>query len=193
MILERDVVSEVHDRVEVQVEIGAASLPRLGHRPRQPGQQLLVVGAGQAVAVAPQTAGLRQRFEPRERGERRVDTDIIDMTDTPPSDRFQREQRQDRGDRGNLTRAGEPRPGDSTGEIQRDQRGKQQHRAGVVTVEPHRLLGPAHHPDPRRVIACRRAALTRRARPEPLVALGDQHLPHPGAIQRRLGQRRALG
>jgi len=121
--LERDVVSEVHDRVEVQIEIGAAGLPRLGHRSGQPREQLLVVGAGEPVAVAPQRAGLRQRFEPRERGERGVNADVIDMADATAADRFQREQRQDRGDRGNLTRAREPRSSDSTREIQRDQRG----------------------------------------------------------------------
>jgi hypothetical protein len=92
VILERDIVAEVHDRVEVQIEIGAAGLSRVGHRGRQGGQQLLVVGAGQAVAVAPQAAGFRQRLEPREHGERRIDTHVIDMADATPSDRFQREE-----------------------------------------------------------------------------------------------------
>jgi hypothetical protein len=36
--LERDVVTEVHDRVEVQIKIGAAGLPRLDHRASQSGQ-----------------------------------------------------------------------------------------------------------------------------------------------------------
>ena len=193
MVLERDVVPEVHDRVEVQIEISAAGLPRPGHRPGQPGEQLLVIGAREAVAVAAQTAGFRQRFQASERRERRIDTDIIDMTDTPASDRFERQQRQDRGERRDLTRAREPRSGDRTREIQRDQSGEQQHHAGVVTIHTHRLLGPANHPHARRIITRRWTALTRRSGSQPLVALGDQHLPHPGAIQRRRCRSQRLG
>ena len=54
-----DVVAEVHDRVEVQIEIGVVGLPGPGHRPGQTGQQLLIVGAREPVAVAPQRTGLR--------------------------------------------------------------------------------------------------------------------------------------
>ena len=54
-----DVVAEVHDRVEVQIEIGVVGLTGSGHRPGQTGQQFLVVRACEPVAVTPQRAGLR--------------------------------------------------------------------------------------------------------------------------------------
>jgi len=54
-----DVVTEVHDRVEVQIEVGTAGLPGLDHRPGQFGQQRLVVRAREPVAVAAQRAGFR--------------------------------------------------------------------------------------------------------------------------------------
>src|ERR1700694_6168774 len=98
------------------------------------------------------------------------------MADATAADRLERQQRQDRGQRGNLARAREPRAGDGTGEIQRDQRWEQQHHAGIVTVDLHWLLRPAHHPGARRIITCRSAPLTGWPWPEALVALGDQQL-----------------
>ena len=186
--LQCDVVAEVHDRVEVQVEVGAGALAGLGHRARERGEQRLVVGALEAVAVAAQRAGLRQRLQARERRQRGVCADVVDVADAAPADRLERQQREHRGQRRHLARARQARAGDGAGQIKRDQRRQQQQRAGEVALQRDQPFGPAQHARARRIVARRCATLPGRARPQPLVALRDQQLPDPGAVQRRLGR-----
>lgn len=183
--LQGDVVAEVHDRVEVQIEVSARALAGLGHRACEAGEQRLVVRAREAVAVGAQRAGLGQRLQAGERGECWVGADIVDVADAAPADRLERQQRQHRGQRRDLAGARKARVGDRAGQIQRDQRRQQQHDAGMVAGDAHRLLGPAQPPDAWRMVARRCAALGRRSWPQPLVAFLDKQLPHPGAIERR--------
>jgi hypothetical protein len=66
--LQGDVVAVVHDRVEVQVELGAACLPSAQHRGAEGGQQALVVAAREPVGVGAQRGRLGQRLQAGEGG-----------------------------------------------------------------------------------------------------------------------------
>jgi len=60
MLLQSNVVAVVHDRVEVQVELGTAGLAGAGHGGSERAQQGLVVAAGKAVGVGAKRGRLRQ-------------------------------------------------------------------------------------------------------------------------------------
>ncbi len=158
--LQGHVVAVVHDRVEVQVEVGPGGLPGADHRRAERGEQALVVAAGEPVGVGAQRGRLGQGFQAGEGGQ------------------------------GGVGGAGEVGGADRAGQVEGDQAGHQQQEPGEVGGQAQRLGWPGDAAGAGWVIAARAASLAGGPGGQPLVALLGEQLPHPGAVQRRGGGQR---
>jgi hypothetical protein len=130
--LKGHIVAVVHDRVEVQVELAACSLPGCDHGRAEGGQQALVMRSGEPVGVGAQRGRLGQRLQAGEGGQGGVGGHVIDVGDATPPDGFERQQAQHAREGGNLAGAWEAGGRNRCGQVQGDQAGHQQQRPGIV-------------------------------------------------------------
>ena len=96
MFLERCVLAPVHDRVEVEVEVGAVDQSRTEHRFVECDEERVLALVRELVGVARQRGRLRQRREPREQCRAVVGGEIFDVRGAADAGELQRQQRQDR-------------------------------------------------------------------------------------------------
>ena len=86
----------MHDRVEVQVEVGAVDQFRLQHRLIERDQERVLALMRELVGVARQRGRFRQRGKPREQRRARVGGEILDVRGTADVRELERQQRQHR-------------------------------------------------------------------------------------------------
>ena len=96
VFLQGRVLAPVHDRVEVEVEVGAVDQPRLQHRLIERDQERVLALVRELVGVAGQRGRLRQRGEPGEQGRAVVGGEILDVRGAADVRELERQQRQDR-------------------------------------------------------------------------------------------------
>jgi hypothetical protein len=157
--LQGHVVAVVHDRVEVQVELGACCLPGAQHRGAEGGQQALVMAAREPVGVGAQRGRLGQRLQAREGRQGGVGGHVVDVGDAAAADGFERQQAEYAGAGGDLAGAGQVGGADRARQVEGDQAGHQQQHAGVVAGDAQRLGWPGDAAGAGWVVAARAATL----------------------------------
>ena len=183
------VLAVVADGVEVAVEPGlAGGQPECAQRADQPGQQLLVGFAADAVGVAAQVGGLGQCGQPEGGGQAEVVDQRAEVVDPGAAGALGQQQRRDRLPGREQAGGGIAAAGDQVGQAQLGHRREQQQQPGMITGQGA-VGGPARQRaglDPGQPGRAAPAGLV--AARQPGQSLRGQDLPH-----RLRGDRRALG
>ena len=133
--------------MEVQVEDGflAAGQPAADHLLVQGGEELLLAGVGEPVAVAGERGFLRQHGHPGEQRGCGVGQQVIDVGGPPGAGQLERKQGQQPADRGDDAGAGVAGRGHQGGQVQGHQVGDGQQQPRPGRVQPPRPGGEVQH------------------------------------------------
>jgi hypothetical protein len=174
----------VHDRVEVQVEVGALDQPGADHGLVQRGQEGSLALVGQPVGVGGKGGGLGQGDQAGEQGSTGVGGQVIDVACPADPDQLQCQQRQQVVDRGDDAGAWVAGGADQGGQVQGDQLGHGQQQPGHPGLGPGGQLLEVHHLGAGQQLASGQAPLGLGSWPQAREALGGQDLGDPGAVER---------
>ena len=193
VLFQRRVLTPVHHRVKVQVDLLPGGQPGGQGRFVQRGQEALLLGVLEPVGVGGQRGGLGQRDQPGEQRRPGVGGQVLHVGDPAHPDQLERQQRQQIAGGGDLRRRRVAGRLHQRGQVQGEQVRDGQQQPGHPGLGLPGQRGEVDHLRTRQRFPARAAPLHLRAAPQPGQPLGGDHLGDPGAVERGpfLGQREA--